>query len=168
VIELYTSAFDAATVSTVLETAGLVWGAEDDLLDVETVLDVLEELMDNAVRHSGEKGGSLSLLRYGRKLVARVEDSGVGIHRNMATASEERSVELAFEPGPVGTSTGSPMRGGGLWLALQSTAENPRLTLCLHTGSTVYAASNGEGYATSGSGDYHQGVLVELMCPVRG
>ena len=166
-IELYSSPFDAGSAGSVLETAGRIWGTEDDLLDIETVLEVLEELMDNVVRHSGKEGGFLSLFRCQRKLVARVEDFGVGVHHNMGASSEELSVELAFEPGPVGTSTGSPMRGGGLWLALQSTAENPGLTLHLHTGSTVYTASNGTGFVTSGSGDFHQGVLVDLVHPAQ-
>ena len=150
----------------VLGTASVLWGNEDDLLDIDTVLGVAEELMDNVVRHSGEGVGYFTLLRSGDKVVARVEDSGVGIHHNMAAASEELSVELAFQPGPVGTSTGSWMRGGGLYLALEATAAIPELSLSLYTGDTSYAASTGRGYATSGSGDFHQGVLVELICPV--
>ena len=167
-IELYFASFEVGTMGYVLGAASSVWGNEDDLLDIDTVLQVIEELMDNAVRHSGEGDGYFTLMRSGEKVVARVEDSGVGIHHNMAAASEELSVELAFQPGPAGTSTGSWMRGGGLCLALESTAAIPELSLCLYTGNTSYAASNGHGYVTSGSGDFHQGVLVELMCPVSG
>ncbi|MCE2528373.1 MAG: ATP-binding protein [Acidimicrobiia bacterium] len=164
--ELYYAQFGTDTIGDVLNAASLVWGGEDHLLDVETIMEAIEEVMDNAVRHSGQDGGAFTLSRSGDKMVARVEDSGVGIHHNMAAASEELSVEFAFRPGPVGTSTGSRRRGGGLVLALDATASIPQMTLCLYTGHTSYTASNGKGYVTSGSGDFHQGVLVEMTCPI--
>ena len=67
--------------------------------------------MVNAVEHSGEGGGVVTLLRVGDTMTLRVEDSGVGIHHNMAAASEEISVARAFQPGPEGTSSGSGIQG---------------------------------------------------------
>ena len=40
------------------------------------------------------------------------------------------------------------------------------LSICLYTGNTCYIAEYGGGYASSGSGDFHQGVLVEVIAPV--
>lgn len=158
--------FGAGNVADVLDTVGRLWGREDDLADIDTLLGVMEELMENAVEHSGEGGGAVALLRFGDTVTARVEDSGVGIHHNMAAGSEGLSVERAFQPGPVGTSTKTGYRGGGLVMAVAATAQVPGLILHLQSGATGYAAANGQGYANGGRGDFHQGVLVELICPV--
>lgn len=127
---------------------------------------VVEELLDNAIRHSGEQAGFFTLERIADSVMARVRDEGVGIHHNMAAESEELSVTRAFLPGPEGTSTGEPTRGGGLYLAAYYTGVIEGLSLCLYTGNTCYIAEYGEGYALSGSGDFHQSVLVEVIAPV--
>lgn len=89
-----------------------MWSQQDERLDAETVMTVVEELLDNAIRHSGERAGFLTLERIADSVMARVQDDGVGIHHNMAAESEEQSVARAFLPGPEGTSTGEPTRGG--------------------------------------------------------
>ena len=155
--------FDARNAADVLDAVGRLWGEEDHLLDIDTLIGVIEELMVNAVEHSGEGGGIMTLVRLGDTMTLRVEDSGVGIHHNMAAASEEMSVVRAFHPGPEGTSSGSGFRGGGLVLAVAGTAQIPGLTLCLQSGATSYVAANGAGYVNGGTGDFHQGVLVELI-----
>lgn len=157
--------FNARNVADALDAVGRLWGEEDHLLDIDTLTGVIEELMVNAVEHSGEGGGVVTLLRVGDTMTLRVEDSGVGIHHNMAAASEEMSVARAFQPGPEGTSSGSGFRGGGLVLAVAGTTQIPGLTLYLQTGATSYVAANGVGYVNGGSGDFHQGVLVELIVP---
>ena len=163
---LYSSSFNSENADQVQNAMITMWGEADQLIDLGEVEAVVEELLDNTLRHSGPGAGTVSLLRCNQRIVARVEDSGVGIHHNMAAASDEISVELAFEPGPLGTSTGSGLRGGGLWLAKAATAAVPGLTLALYSGNTCYTASNGEGRICSGSGDFHQGVIVELICPL--
>ena len=161
--ELYTAAFDTATMERVLTDVARVWGEADTLLDIDTVIGAVEELMDNAVEHSGNSGGQVTVLRDNFQVAAIVEDGGCGIHANMQAESEGRSVELAFQPGS--TSTGAGQRGGGLWLVLTATAIVPDLTVHLHTGRTSYTASNGHGRLTA-NGTFHQGVLAELSAPL--
>ena len=129
----------------VLTDVGRVWGEVDTLLghrhrDRRS----LEELMDNAVEHSGNSGGRVTVLRDNSQVAAIVEDGGCGIHANMQAESEGRSVELGVSS-QVGTSTGAGQRGGGLWLVLTATAIVPDLTVHLHTGRTSYTASHGRG-----------------------
>ena len=123
--------FDARTVADALDAVGRLWGEEDHLLDIDTLIGVIEELMVNAVEHSGEGGGVVTLLRVGDTMTLRVEDSGVGIHHNKAAASEEMSVARAFQPGPEGTSSGSGFRDGGLVLTVVGTTQIPgRRSVC--------------------------------------
>ncbi|MDE0375740.1 MAG: hypothetical protein OXK16_07235 [bacterium] len=154
--------FDARNVADALDAVGRLWGEEDHLLEIDTLTGVIEELMVNAVEHSGG-GGVVTLLRIGATVTLRVKESGVGIHHNMAAASEEISVARAFQPGPEGTSSGSGFRGEGLVLAFAGPTQIPGLTLYLQSGATSYVAANGVGYVNGGSGDFHQGVLVELI-----
>lgn len=163
---LFQSRFSSLDVDDVLSSAHDAWSEVDHVLDIEAVLHVVEELMDNAVRHSGLGGGSLLIEQVADSVLARVEDVGVGIHHRMAAGSEEQSVALAFQPGPEGTSTGSPTRGGGLVLAVRYTALVPDMALCLQSGQAVYTAEGGRGYLATGSGDVHQGVLVDIVVPI--
>lgn len=163
---LFQSRFTSHDVDDVLNSGHDAWAEVDHVLDIEAALQVVEELMDNSVRHSGLGGGTLLIELLADVVVVRVEDVGVGIHHRMAADSEEQSVALAFQPGPEGTSTGSATRGGGLVLAVRYTALAPDMTLCLQSGHAVYTAEGGHGYLSTGSGDFHQGVLVDIVVPI--
>ena len=72
----------------------------DHIRPVDGLRDALGHLMDNAVRHSGERRGVFTLGRVGDRMVARVEDQGVGMcSTSRPVTLNERSVEDVFEPG---------------------------------------------------------------------
>ena len=163
---LYSAAFDERTLGRALEAVCDIWAEVDDHLDVVTVLRAVEELADNAIAHSGRGGGDIVLRRKGDSVVVQVEDQGVGIHYRMAEDTEEQSVAKAFLPGPEGTSTSSSTRGGGLVLVVQYTAVEPGMTFCLYSGHACYTARKGQGRLATGSGDFHQGTLAEIVAPI--
>lgn len=136
--------------------------------DTEDFLVIVEELLYNAVQHSGEGGGVLTLDVVGDYLLVKVEDSGVGIYRTMARnypdISEGEALSKAFVGGA--TSTGFEGRGGGLFLTLRYTAQHPGCLLTLYTGELGFVGVDGRGKLVASSGVSRQGVLVELSAPL--
>lgn len=137
-------------------------------MDVEAFLTIIEELVYNAIQHSGKAGGVFALDLVDDQLLARVEDSGVGIRstmaRNYPDISEAEAVLKAFVGGA--TSTGFEGRGGGLYLTLRYTRQVPGCLLNLYTNEVAYVGLDGKGKLLASSGFSHQGVLVEMMVPL--
>ena len=159
--------FDDNTKDELLDSAESLVFELGGGLDVDAVLSIVRELMFNVVQHSGEGEGSFSLESDEYQVVARVEDSGVGIHHNMSLAypglSELETLMKALERG--GTSTGYNTRGFGLFWAVMYTEAIPGAFFVLTTGETACMALEGESRIVSTSGDFHQGVAAELCVP---
>ena len=156
--------FTEADIDGLLESAERILAGQDERIDIDGFLLVVEELMDNVVRHSGKSGGDFTIELVGEYIVARVEDRGVGIHHNMSRQysglSEDRAVALAFQPGMASNGVSAPRRG--LSLVAGHTALASGATLCLYTGESCYVVNGGEGTVLPSSGDFHRGVLAEL------
>ena len=139
-------------------------------MDIEAFLTIIEELVYNAIQHSGEAGGIFALDLVDDQLLAKVEDSGVGIPTTMARRypdiSGGEAVLKAFVGGA--TSTGFEGRSGGLYLTLRYTRQVPGCLLNLYTGEVAYVGLYGNGKLLASSGFAHQGVLVEIMVPLSG
>ena len=135
--------------------------------DIEDFLVIVEELLYNAVQHSGKGGGTFALNAIGDRLLARVEDDGVGIHQTMARnypdISEGEALSKAFTGGS--TATGFEGRGGGLFLTLRYTNQHSGCLLTMYTGELGYIGVAGKGKLVASSGFSHQGVLAELSAP---
>ena len=160
--------FDDETIDTLLDDTEQALQELGVEMDTEAFLVIIEELAYNAMQHSGEAGGIFALDIVDDQILAKVEDSGVGIRstmsRNYPDISEGEAVLKAFMG--EATSTGFESRGGGLYLTLGYTRQVPGCLLNLYTGEVVYVGLNGRGKLLASSGFSHQGVLVEIMVPL--
>ncbi len=110
--------FDDETIDTLLDDTEQALQELGVEMDTEAFLVIIEELAYNAMQHSGEAGGIFALDIVDDQILAKVEDSGVGIRstmsRNYPDISEGEAVLKAFMGGA--TSTGFESRGGGLYI----------------------------------------------------
>lgn len=170
---LYETAFDRATVDTLeVELWRLV--SERQLpVDTGSLSEVVVELADNALLHSGEDVGWFSVQLGGRpreQLTVVIVDRGVGIPHRVNQAVEDRDLDdyqallLAFQPRF--SSTGDPHRGFGLNIALEYTGRVSGSALTVESGHAVFAATEGGGRVLSKGARRIQGVTARLSVPV--
>ena len=134
--------------------------------DLDQVLYVTEELVDNALDHSGESQVHLSFQSRGPTLIVTISDSGVGIYRRVKARhphmNESEAVKWAFGSG--NTTTNAP-RGYGLAESAALT-EREGFALLLETGGVGIVASEGNIYIASKSSNRVIGTTVQITIRV--
>ena len=154
--DLFQRGFDEDTLPGVLDDA--IGVLADHIRPVDGLRDALRHLMDNAVRHSGERRGVFTLGRVGDRMVARVEDQGVGMCSTSEGDPDERSVADVFKPGLTPLS--------GLQKVVAFTAKAPGLVMSLASGTDGYIARDGQGHGLLYRGCSPNGTMAELLIPV--
>lgn len=134
--------------------------------DLDQVLYVVEELIDNALDHSGQSQVELSVQSRGPTLIVTVSDSGVGIYRRVSerhpNMNEAEAVRWAFGAG--NTTTNAP-RGYGLAESAALT-EREGYALLLETGGVCIVASDGELCIAGKSSNRVTGTTVQITIRV--
>lgn len=170
---LYQTAFDATTADGMEDALWRLLARKRWPVDIGSLTEVVVELADNAILHSGEAGGWFSV-QLGhhphQQLTVVIADRGVGIPHRVKEAVEDRDLDdyqallLAFQPRF--SSTGDPHRGFGLNLALDYTGRVAGSVFTLESGKAVYAASDGRGRVLSKGTRPVTGVTARLSLPV--
>ena len=154
---LFQHKFDERTLDSVLDGAARV--LNDHVGRVGGLLEALRHLMDNAVRHSGQSQGVLTLSTSGNSILVRVEDQGVGIDHTVRLEYPWLAVAGRFQL------PGAP-RPSGLQAVLAFAAETPRVVVNLHSGDNGYVAMGGQEYDLLSRGSPARGVIVELLIAI--
>ncbi len=121
------------------------------------LLEALRHLMDNAVRHSGQSQGVLTLSSNGNSIRVRVEDQRVGIDH---VVLEDPWLVVAGRGQP----HGAP-RLSGVQTVLAFAAETSGVVVNLHSGENGYIAMGGQEHDLLSRGAPARGVMVELLVP---
>ncbi|MDE0231967.1 MAG: ATP-binding protein [bacterium] len=170
---IYETAFDSTTVDTLEAELWRLVSERRLPVDAGSLSEVVVELADNALLHSGEDGGWFSVQIGGRareELAVVVSDRGVGIPHRVNQAAADRDLDdyqallLAFQPRF--SSTGDPHRGFGLNIALEYTGRIPGSALTVESGRAVFAATDAKGRVLSRGARPVQGVTARLSVPV--
>lgn len=170
---LFETAFHGETVDDMEDALWRLVTNRQWPVDVQGLTEVIVELADNAVLHSGDGRGWCSVQqahRPDRRLTVVIADRGVGIpHRvNEAMAEQElddyQAMMVAFQRRF--SSTGDPHRGFGLNIALDYTGRVPRSAFTVESGHAVYAATGGRGRVLSKGARAVQGVVARLSVPL--
>lgn len=170
---LYETAFDGGTVDEMEDALWRLVSKGEWPVDVQAFTEVIVELADNAILHSGEGGGWCSLQHSDRpdeRLNAVITDCGVGIpHRVNQTIEDQilddyQAMTKAFQRRF--SSTGDPHRGFGLNIALDYTGRVPGSVFTVESGHAVYAATGGNGRVLSKGARVIRGVIARLSVPL--
>lgn len=111
----------------------------------EALLDILAELLDNAMTHGDSPAGAELTVRADEDgLAASVTDHGIGIRAHLAragitTASDAQAIEVAAQEGTTGA---YEPRGYGLSDSIRALAHlpDPSLTIRSETGIGVFGS----------------------------
>ena len=170
---LFETAFDSATADGMEDALWRFLSRKQLPVDIGSLTEVVVELADNAIVHSGDGGGWCSV-QLGDcpcdRLTVVIADRGVGIPFRVNQAVEDRNLDdhqallLAFERRF--SSTGDPHRGFGLNIALDYTGRVPGSVLTLESGHAALAATEGRGRLLSKGARRVQGVRVRLSVPL--
>lgn len=104
----------------------------------ETLLEILGELLDNALTHGDSRAGTdLSLRVEPQTVHLRVADHGIGIRAHLARAgvfsgTDAAAIELAVRPGTTGA---HEPRGYGLADSIAALASLPPASLSISSGN---------------------------------
>ena len=170
---LYETAFDGATVDEIEAALWRLLSQGQWPVDASALTEVVVELADNAILHSGEGEGWCSVQhgdRPRRQLTVVIADRGVGIPYRVNQATEDLQLDdyqallLAFQRRF--SSTGDPHRGFGLNIVLDYTGRVPGSVFSLESGHAVYAATDGRGRVLSKGARKVQGVTARLSIPL--
>ena len=170
---LYETAFDGTTVDEMEDALWRLVSKREWPVDVQSLPEVIVELADNAILHSGDGRGWCSVQQADRpeeRLTAVIADRGVGIpyRVNQAVGEQElddyQAMMLAFRRRF--SSTGDPHRGFGLNIALDYTGRVPGTVFTVESGHAVYAATGGKGRVLSKGARAIQGVIARLSVPL--
>lgn len=143
-------------------------------VDVAALTEVVVELADYAILHSGDSEGWCSLQHADRpfeQLTVVIADRGVGIPYRVKQVVQDRKIDdyqaliLAFQRRF--SATGDPHRGFGLNLVLDYTGRVPGSMFSLESGHAVYAATAGKGRVLSKGARQVQNVTARLSVPLR-
>ena len=161
---LYETPFDGATVDEMETALWRLFSQGKWPVDASALTEVVVELADNAILHSGEGEGWCSVQhgdRLRRQLTVVIADRGVGIPYRINQATEDLQLDdyqallLAFQRRF--SSTGDPHRGFGLNIVLDYTERVPGSVFSLESGHAVYAATDGRGRVLSKGGSQGAG-----------
>lgn len=127
----------------------------------------VRELADNAIFHSGRKGGWCMAQQAGEVISVTVQDRGVGIHHNVRAiypdTGERAALAAAFGMGVSGAFD-DPDRGPGLGLVLEFTRSGAHLLL--ETGGLAFLGIGGKSQVIGKSTQRVQGVVATLSIPL--
>lgn len=172
---LYETAFNGTTVDEMEDALWRLVSRKEWPVDIGALTEVIVELADNALLHSGEGRGWRSI-QYAdgpdERLNVVIADRGVGIPYRVNQAIGEKDLDdyqammLAFQRRF--SSTGDPHRGFGLNIALDYTGRARGSVFTLESGHAVYAAASGKGRVLSKGARAVQGVIARLSVPLAG
>lgn len=162
---LYESRFDAASVGGMtIRIRQLVRGLVEDS---RRLVNMVRELADNAIFHSGEGGGYCLVERADSQLRVVVRDRGMGIHARLAELfadiSERDAVRRVFRGGV--SATADPDRGIDLKMVLDHTRQGP--SVLVETGGVAFVGVGGRGRLIGKSSQTVEGVTATLTLPLK-